>query len=288
MFVSINGQLVPEEQAVVSVFDRGFLYGDGLFETLLVLNQRPFRWEPHWQRLKAGAAFLQMPLPLSLAAVRQSLNELVRANHLPNAVARLTLSRGVGPRGYSISGASRPTLVVSLHPTAAPELHRAPQWGLVTSTIGLPAAAPLARFKTCNKLPQILARIEAEAAKAHEALLLNSQGFVVEAASSNLFWIKNKTVGTPPLESGILPGVTRALVLEICRAMRLSIEETCLKPEELHQADGVFLTLSSAGVAEAIRLDGRALPRSPLTGRIRAAYLEVLREETGWGLSDAP
>lgn len=155
-----------------------------------------------------------------------------------------------------------------------------PQWKLITSRIRLPAKEPLAQFKTCNKLPQILARAEADAAGAQDALLLNSDGFVVEASSSNFFWIDGNTVRTSPLVSGILPGVTRAIVFELCTNSELPLAENEIALEELRRADGIFLSLSSAGIVEAISLDEVPLRRSPLTERIRVAYNELLQRES--------
>lgn len=286
MHVFINGRFLPEEQATVSVFDRGYLYGDGLFETILVLNHSPFRWEQHMRRLEAGAAYLNIGLPFTRHALREAASALIDINHLPNALLRLTLSRGVGSRGYSPRGAHKPTLVLTLHRTTAPDRHICPQWRLVTSSVRLPAAQRLAQFKTCNKLPQILARSEAEAAGAQEALLLNTAGAVVEATSSNLFWIAGGSVCTPPLESGILAGITRGLVAEICESIRVPLVETRIMPDQLRSAEGVFLSLSSVGIAEAVVLDGKPLRQSALTHRIRNVFLEVLHEETGWGVAD--
>lgn len=280
MHVFVNGRIVPEEQAVVSVFDRGFLYGDGLFETIQVLNGCPFRWEQHLDRLAAGAKHLGIRLPFTRAALRQALDRLIKANDLSNAILRLTVSRGIGPRGYSPRGADQPTLVMALHPNPSSEPEPPLAWRLITASVRLPAGEPLARFKTCNKLPQILARAEAEEARANEALLLNTQGYIVEGASSNLFWVTKEGICTPPLESGILAGVTRVVVVEVCRAMGVSVDEGNITGEELHQCQGVFLSLSSVGIAEAVNLDGRALPQSPLTARIRAAYEQLLQRET--------
>lgn len=280
MIVFVNGRLVSEEKAVVSVLDRGFLYGDGLFETMAVFHGRPFRWTQHWERFEAGARFLKIPLPFKASELYQFLEELLEANRMPNALLRLTLTRGVGPRGYSPKGAEQPTVAMSLHPVPQLNAEQPQRWGLITSTFRLPANEPLAQFKTCNKLPQIMARAEADAAGAHEALLLNSEGFVVEAASSNLFWIEEKTVRTPPLLSGILPGVTRAVVFEICRNCGLDFKEAQLRLDELRNVDGVFLSLSSVGIAEATSLDGGALHQSPLTEKIYRAYFKLLQAET--------
>jgi branched-subunit amino acid aminotransferase/4-amino-4-deoxychorismate lyase len=186
----------------------------------------------------------------------------------------VTLSRGVGVRGYSPKGADSPTMVMSLH--AGPEAGAPPRWTLITSSHRLPAKEALAQFKTCNKLPQILARAEADAAGADEALLLNTDGFVVEGASSNLFWIERGAIYTPRLAAGILPGVTRSVVLEICRALAMETRETEISCEQLRRVDGVFVSLSSFGIVEADSLDGHVLSRSPLTRQIQESYRNLL------------
>jgi aminodeoxychorismate lyase len=280
MIVFLNGEFVPEELAVVSVFDRAFLYGDGLFETLRIRNGRPFRWEQHLQRLERGARFLDIQPPFSAAALREAAGQLIAANRLPEALLRLTLSRGVGRRGYSPKGADRPLLVMSLHAAPAADPEHPPLWRLVTASFRLPANEPLAQFKTCNKLAQILARAQADAAGADEALLLNTDGWVVEGASSNLFWAQDGQVCTPPLASGILAGVTREVIGELCGSLGLAVCERNLRPDDLRRAEAVFLSLSSVGIAEAVSLDGQVLRQSPLVERLRAAYANLLSRET--------
>ena len=280
MTVFVNGGFVSEEDAMVSVFDRGFLYGDGLFETMVVWNGRPFRWQQHWERFESGARFLKITPPFQAAELCGFIGELLRLNETYDAILRLTLSRGVGARGYSPQGAGRPSLVMSLHPIPRVDSARMPQWNLITSSIRLPPKEPLARFKTCNKLPQIIARAEADTAGAHEALLLNSDGFVVEGASSNLFWFEENAVRTSPLVSGILPGVTRAVVFEICDNLQLPVEEAEIGLEGLRRANGAFLSLSSSGIVEAVSLDGKPLRRSALTEKIRCSYVQLLERET--------
>lgn len=279
MIVFVNGQFVPEEQAVVSVFDRGFLYGDGLFETIRVFNGKPFRWAQHLERLQQGAEFLKIALPYPPAALREFAQGLITQNKLADALMRLTVSRGIGPRGYSPKNVDRPTLVISLHPAPRLDGSNLPAWRLVTSSFRIPANEPLARFKNCNKLPQILARAEADAVGADEALVLNSDGCVVEGASSNLFWIHGGTVCTPPLTSGILPGVTRMVVMELCHRLGLPLREDNMMHEELRETEGVFLSLSSIGIAEAASLDEKPLVRSAIATRIFNAYWETVRSE---------
>jgi aminodeoxychorismate lyase len=280
MLVFLNGRFVRETEAGISVFDRGFLYGDGLFEAVRVANGRMFRWTEHFVRLEKGAWHLKLRLPLSNEQLRRRAEELICRNAAMDAVLRVTISRGIGQRGYSPQGATRPTVVMSLTPAQPIRGKRPPQWKVITSSVRLPAGEPLAMYKTCNKLPQILARAEADLCEADEALLLNTDGFVVEGSSSNLFWVQRGVVHTPPLASGILQGVTRSVVLDICRLMRLPTRETNVKVAQLRRAAGVFLSLSSWGVVGARSLDGHKLPDCPIIGSILAAYEELVWKET--------
>jgi len=280
MMVVLNGKLVPEEHAVVSVFDRGLLYGDGLFEVVRIFNGKPFRWEQHVARFRQGAEFLGIKVPEAFEMLRGFVDELVARNELPNALMRILLTRGPGPRGYSPKGADQPTLAMSLHPAPeqTPEVVR---WKLIISSARLPANEPLANFKTCNKLAQILAKTQADAAGAHEALLLNTNGLVVEGSSSNLFWVEGGGVHTPPLGAGILAGVTRAVIMELCRVAGLTWREGETTPERLRVSQGVFVSLTSAGVAEATELDGHRLACSPAVAKLHAAYWDLLIKECG-------
>ncbi len=277
MLVFLNGQFVPEERAVISVFDRSFLYGDGLFEVVRIGNGRPFRWAQHWERFAHGAVWLKIQPPFSSAEVQEFAGRLIVQNKMPDALLRLTLSRGVGPRGYSPKGADAPTFVVTLHPVPDPQTP--PRWKLVTASQRLSAGEPLAQFKNANKLPQILARAQADEAGADEALLSNTDGWVVEGTTSNLFWIEHGAVCTPPLAAGILPGVTRAVVLELCLKLNLPLHEKVISPDQLRFAGGIFLSMSSWGVVEVSALDGQGVGSSPLVAKIRAAYAALLRAE---------
>jgi len=279
MLVFLNGQFVPENQAVVSVFDRGFLYGDGLFEGIRVFNGKPFRWKQHLERFQHGADFLRIALPFSAEVLGEFASRLIAENQMPNSLLRLTLSRGIGPRGYSPKNADLPTFVMATYPMPAIEPSNPPAWRVFISSFRLPAREPLARFKNLNKLPQVLARAEADTEGADEALLLNSDGYVVEGSTSNLFWIRDETVCTPPLPSGILPGVTRATVLELCGKAGIEVREENVTPDELHKMDGAFLSLSSTGIAEAALLNGKPLKRSSVARKLSEAYWDVVRSE---------
>lgn len=280
MLVFINCKFVPEKQAVVSVFDRSFLYGDGLFEAIPISNGRPFRWEQHMRRFQNGAKVLKIMLTFSSGGLKRIAGQLIAKNKMPEALLRIALSRGVGVRGYSPKGAGKPTLVMTLHPLPEFNPRTPPKWKVITSSVRLPANEPLAMFKTCNKLPQVLARAQADDADAQEALLTNADGRVIEGTTSNLFWIRNGTVCTPPLASGVLPGVTRAVVLEICRALKIRTREIAPRPTELLRADGIFLSMSSYGITEVVTLDGHELRQSPFVEKIRRSYQKIMSDET--------
>ncbi len=278
--VFLNGRMVPADQAPVSVFDRGFLYGDGLFETMRVAHRRPFRWPLHWDRFQRGLRALRLSCPYSEAQILAALESLVESHGYPDAIARLAVSRGVGQRGYSPKGASSPTVVLTLAPF--PEAQRTDPvgWKLMTSSLRLPPGNPLSAVKTSNKLLQVMARAEAEESGAEEALLLNTDGRIAEGTSGTLFWIRSGSLYTPPLSDGGLAGVSRLTLQDLAEGMQLPCREASITPAELHQADGVFLTLSTYGVAEAVELDGQVLHRSPATRLLWEAYQNRVRLET--------
>jgi len=281
MTVLINGQFVSEEQAVVSVTDRSFLYGDGVFETIPVYNSKPFRWAQHLERLTRGADYLKIPLAFAPKELRGFAGELIERNQMPRAVLRLTLSRGPGERGYSPKGAQAPLVVMTLHPAEPVDPQNPPHWRLKTSSYKLPASDPLSSFKTNNKLLQVLACAEAEAEDADDALMLNTNGEVAEASSANIFWIYRDTVYTTPTGRGALPGITRAVVLELCQGLNLPTNKRVIKLESLRKSEAIFLSLSTLGIVPVSALDGEPLSTSPMVDKILATYHEVVQRETG-------
>jgi aminodeoxychorismate lyase len=276
MIVFLNGEFVPEEKAVISVFDRGFLFGDGLFEAMLVRRGEIFRWDQHLERLRRGVDFLKLTVPFSTDELFRFSMQLIQRNRMPECLLRLNLSRGITARGYSPRNALRPAVVLTLHPAPMLDSKRAPRWRVVTSSYGLPANDPLTSFKTANKLPEVMARAEADAAGAHDAILLNPRGQIAEGTSCNVFWVRDSIVCTTPLSSGALPGVTRAAVLELCVKTNIAWREKNAKPADLRRAQGVFLTNTSMGVVEVESLDGHKLRRSPLVKKLWAAYRALL------------
>ena len=274
VLVFLNGQFLPEAQAAVPVNDRGFLLGDGLFETMRVVGGKPFRFAQHLERLARGADFLKIKYPFTPNELEKFSGQLIGQNKMPDAILRLTLTRGPGGRGYAPNSEGRPTVVMTLHPS--PRLEIPVEWNLVTSSFRIPAADPLASFKTTSKILHVMARAEAAEKGADEALLINTNGEVAETASGNLFWVHDDTICTAPAECGVLPGVTRAVVLEICQALGLETNRRTIKSEALRNSAGIFVTQSALGIVPVATFDGRPVASSRLVDQIARTYNEML------------
>jgi len=265
MTIFLNGHFVPETQAVIPVNDRGFMYADGLFETVRVVNGRPFRLAQHLERMMRGADFLKIKSPFPPKELQQFAEQLIDQNQMPEAILRITLTRGPGERGYTPKAGGSPTVVMTLH--AALLAETPVQWSLITSSFRVLAADPLSSFKTLSKLTHVMARAEAAEKGADEALLINTNGEVAETASGNVFWIYNDKICTTPTGRGVLPGITRAVVLTNKRV---------IKSEALKDSEGIFITQSAFGVVPVVTFDGEPVAPSPLVDQIFNAYREWL------------
>jgi branched-subunit amino acid aminotransferase/4-amino-4-deoxychorismate lyase len=279
MVVFLNGKFLPEADAVVPLNDRGFLLGDGLFETMRVAGGRPFRLAQHLERLVRGADFLKIKLPFPPKELQKLAGELVEKNNLPDSILRVTLTRGPGPRGYSPKNCGVPTLAMALSPVPLPNADEPLQWSMVTSPFRIPAGDTLSSFKTTSKILNVLARAEAEERGADEALLLNTNGEVAETAGGNIFWIFQERICTVPTGRGVLPGITRAVVLEICQSLGLEANKRVIKPEHLRNAEGIFVTQSALGIVPVVAFDDEPVAPSPLVDQIASAYNEMLLRE---------
>ena len=274
MLVFLNGQFLPDAQAVVSVNDRGFMYGDGLFETMRVCGGKPFRMAQHLERMTRGADFLKIKSPFTAKELQQFAEQLIEKNQIPEAILRVVLTRGPGERGYTPKSDGKATVVMTLH--AALPSENPIQWSLATSSFRVPAVDPLAAFKTMNKLTHVMARIEAAEKGADEALLINTNGEVAETAGGNLFWVSRDRVCTVPTGRGVLPGITRAIVLEICQTLGLPVNKCVIKPDALKNSEGIFVTQSALGIVPVTTFDGEPVAPSPLVDQIARAYNEML------------
>lgn len=281
MLVFLNGQFVPESEAVVSVHDRGFLYGDGLFETTRVCNGRAFRLAQHLERLVRGAEYLKIRLPFAAKELSRFAKELIERNQMPEAVLRLVLTRGCGPRGYTPKDADAPTVVMELCPALPLNPGEPLEWDMITSSYHPAAADPLANLKTTSKLLNVMARLEAHERGADEALLVNTSGEVAEAAGANLFWIYRERVCTVPTGRGVLPGISRAVVLEICQAQGLPVMKPIIKPSALRNAEAIFVSQSVHGLVSIRSLDGEHVGQSPIVESIHRAFCDAFCNADG-------
>lgn len=280
MIVFLNGNFLPEAEAFVPLNDRGFLLGDGLFETMRVAGGKPFRLAQHLERLSRGADFLKIRIPFTPKEIQKLAAQLIEKNQLPDSILRIMLTRGAGERGYSIKGADKPTLAMTLHSLPPVNPDEPPQWSLVTSSFRIPAGDVLATFKSASKLLNVLARAEAEDQGADEALLLNTNGEVAETAGGNVFWVYNDKICTVPTGRGVLPGITRAVVLEICQALGFETNKRVIKPEHLRNAAGFFVTQSALGIVPVVSFDGEPVAPSPLVDQIAGAYNKIVLRES--------
>jgi len=276
-FVYLNGDLLSEQNVHISVHDRGFLLGDGLFETMRATGGRVLHLDQHLARLGRGAAVLGFELP-PRAALADAVRGTLAANDLMGreAVVRLTVSRGVGPRGLTPPLHPSPTVVIVASPITAPP---PAQQTAITLAFRLDAASPLVGLKTLNYLPQILGRQAALAAGADEGIFLNHADALVEGCASNLFWMQGNLLCTPDLTCGPLPGITRAIALTLALTLGLSVHEGAFSRSALAEADEAFLTNSVWGFMPLTRLDDRPIGQGqpgPVTARLQTALQQMV------------
>ncbi len=279
--VYINGKFVPQSEAKISVFDRGYLYGDGVFEGIRGYNGRIFRLDQHLERLYRGAKAIALEVPLTPEELKDVIIETVRRNELRDCYIRVVASRGEGDLGLNpMNCHSGSTIVVivssiSLYPKEVYEQGLE----LVTCTTrrNLPTALN-PEIKSLNYLNNILARIEVVRAGAHEGLMLNYLGYVAEATGDNLFIVRDGLLKTPPPHTGILEGITRQVVLELAQDMELPAREEQMTVYEVYTSDECFLTGTAAEIVPVARCDGRVIgdgKPGPITKRLMERFKEV-------------
>lgn len=279
MQVYLNGKLVPGEQAAVSVFDRGFMLGDGVFETLRAYCGRAFMLDEHLARLQASADGIGLALPVTSGELVMAVHDTISANGLDNAYVRISVSRGEGPQGLDVSLCTKPTIVIAARELAQyPEERYRRGLALITArTRRTPAESLDPSIKSLNFLNNIQARREVAVAGADEALMLNTRGEVAECSVSNVFFARGGVLHTPSLDCGILAGVTRGLVIELARASGIEVRQGRYAPEELAAADEIFITNSTMEVMPVCSLDGKTFEAGGISRKIRAAYREEVR-----------
>ncbi len=273
--VSIDGKLFPPEEATVSVYDRGFLYGDSIFETVRTYAGEPFALADHMARLERSAALVGIPMPLPAADFAMEIRRAIRAARNPESSARAMLTRGSGPLGLDPALAGTPLRVILVEP-----LHPLPleayRDGVAVVTVRTHRAGDAAHgAKVGNYLGSLLALKEARSRGAHEAIILDAQNHVVEGTTSNVFVVRAGELFTPPDRAGILLGITRAHLLEIAAELGHPLHEKPLTPADLTSADEVFISSTLREVVPVVSVDGHPISSGhpgPLTRALHAAF----------------
>lgn len=262
MKVWFDGKLVPQEEAKVSVFDHGLLYGDGCFEGIRIYNNRIFKLQSHLERIWDSAEAIRLAIPHSMEEIADATRETVEANGLSEGYIRLVFTRGRGTLGLHPFLCPTPSCFIiadkiSLYPE---HLYENGMHIIVAQRRRVPRECLDPQIKSLNYLNNILAKIEAIDANTLEALMLNTDGWVSECTGDNVFVVKDGKLATPPPESGILNGITRQFVMnDLCPALGLDIEERMMRLDEVLDADELFLTGTAAEVIGVTRVDDKVI-----------------------------
>ena len=259
--IYLNGKIVDEHEAVVSVFDHGLLYGDGVFEGIRAYNGKVFKLDEHITRLFESAKTILLDITMTKEEMKEAVLRTIRANFLKDAYIRLVVTRGCGDLGLSPSKCKAPTIFIiadkiKLYPMEYYDK------GLDIITVSTRRNAPESidpRIKSLNYLNNIIAHIEAANAGCMEAIMLNTEGYITECTGDNIFMVKNGAVITPPTYLGILDGITRVTVLTLARELGYEASEAVFTRHDVYNADECFLTGTAAEIMPIIKVDGRVI-----------------------------
>jgi branched-chain amino acid aminotransferase len=279
MLVYVNGKIVPSQEAVISVFDHGFLYGDGIYETMLVYDGVIFKLDEHLQRLYRSASLIGLTLSLDVDRLKIALFDTLLANKLKNAYVRLTVSRGHGEIGLDPELCPEPTIVIMTQPSKAyPQaLYEKGMPIIISDTRRNLKEAVDPRIKSLNFLNNILAKIEAIKVDAYEAIMLNAHQQLTEGTISNIFFLKDDILCTPSVACGILDGITRGTVIDLAVKEDIKVKEGEFTQEDIFAAIEVFITNTSLEVMPVSKVDSMTYPVGKITKRLHKAYRQEVQ-----------
>ena len=282
--VYLNGELVPEPEAKVTVYDHGLLYGDGVFEGIRAYSGKVFKLREHIARLHHSAHALMINVPMTQEEMEQAVLKTLRANGISDGYVRITITRGVG-LGLDPRGVTNPTVIIitdklALYPE---EMYRDGLHVVTVSTRVTPAQSLEPRIKSLGKyIVNIQAKIEANRVGAGEGLMLNTEGYVAEGTGDNIFIVKDGSMLTPPPYVGILEGITRNTVMDLARGMGILVEEELLTLFDVYTAEECFLTGTAAEVIPVVKVDGRTIGTGQpgeITKRLMESFRALTRTE---------
>jgi len=279
--VYINGTLYDKDDAKVSVYDHGLLYGDGVFEGMRSYGGNVFRLKQHLERLWNSARAIRLEIPMTLESLADAVNQTLETNEIRDGYVRLIVTRGAGTLGLDPNKTSNPqVIIITDHITLYPDEYYKNGLEIITvSTIRNHPAALSPRIKSLNYLNNILAKMEGLQAGCVEALMLNHKGEVAECTGDNLFLVRNDQLYTPPIDAGILEGITRDAVMELARSAGRHVQEIPLSRHDIFIADECFLTGSAAEVVPVVKVDSRKIGAgSP--GQVTRELMKQFREMT--------
>ena len=282
--IFIDGKWYPKEEAKISVYDHGLLYGDGVFEGIRAYNSRVFRLEEHLERLWASARSCAIEIPMTHEEMREALLETLRKNNLRDAYIRLCVTRGVGDLGLDPRKCKTATVIIitdsiKLYPA---EAYKNGLRMVIASTRKNSPDCLSPRIKSMNYLNNIMAKIEAIGAGVSEAIMLDKNGFLTECTSENLFIIKNRTLFTPTSVVGILEGITRSVVMEIAGQLGYEVQMAFLTPHDLYTCQEAFVTGTGAEILPLVECGGRKIGDGrpgPITHELLAHFRALTQRE---------
>ena len=279
-YIFLNGRIIPVTEGSISTGDRGFLYGDGIFETFRTYNGEPFKLAEHLERMRCSAEKLKILPVYTNAEISETITKLLEKNSVQDAYIRITLSRGEGGSALQMSNGLRSTILIQVKPfTPYDEKLYNEGMSLIVSGHRRSTTSPICRHKTTNLLTSILLKEEAKDKSANEAIVINTDGYVAECIVSNIFIINNGSVITPSLDTNILPGITRRTMLDICQNSGIPAREECFKIESLIKAEEVFITNSLMEIMPVSRVEdnkiGKVTP-GKITKQLMSAYKRLI------------
>lgn len=273
--IYINGQIVPQEDAKISVFDHGLLYGDGVFEGIRAYHGKIFTLDEHLDRLYDSATAISLKIPITKAEMAEAIKQTMKANNLTDSYIRLVVTRGVGKLGLDPNKCATPQIIIiadtiELYSKA---LYEKGLDIVTVTTIRNHFSALDPKIKSLNYLNNILAKIESIQSGAGEALMLNKDGYVAECAGDNIFIFKENILRTPPSSAGILVGITRNVVMKLAAEMGVQVREELMTRYDLYIAEECFLTGTAAEIIPVVKIDGRTIG----TGKPGKITLDLLK-----------
>lgn len=277
--VNVNGRITPERDAVISVFDHGFLYGEGIYETMRTYHRRPFLYDRHMRRLRRSARMIELPVPFTdeeLAAQIRDTQAMARIDG--EAYIRVLVTRGIGELTYDPKATPNPSIVIIVKPQVdpAPVVYEAGVRVVIVDIVRNHPASVNPMIKSNNLMNSALAMQQAIKQNAFEGVMRNYRGELTECTTANLFIVRNTVALTPPLEAGLLPGITREFLFDVGKDVGVEVREEVMRDEDLFGADEAFLTSTTREVVPIVTVNDRTIGRG-LPGPITLKLLEGFR-----------